>query len=1022
MLHGRKIKLETGVKKERTSKKDTQSAVEATEEQESEEKPPAPVVTKVHTKDTKVTKSVESVTAAAVGESEPAVEAASEASIKKSRQILVFGIPVDINKKAFKMSVSKISRKADVELIKEENELSESLYIINPPGKIMMVTATSRAEAAKILKALNNATVHSLEIRKHMPADKTLSAAEIEAAALAAKSKKEKLVARTLADMTEVEYRKRKCRVILRNLSFQAIEQNVIDRMSKFGPLVSVEIPRTIIEKVNANRRKATKTPKNEEEEEENAEGGEGESPDQRTDNQVLRPKGFGFVTFLCEKDAKAAVEDSAGLRVCNREVAIDFCMNKESYTKYGIKTAEEEAADEVAQATGEEDETGSKEDNEEEEEEEGEGGEEGEEDSDGEGEADESSSAEKADKDKPADDVQEGCTVFVRGLPFDAEVADLKSAMRPFGRILMAIVVKDKLTGISKGSAFVKFSNQDEVAACLAEANENSGLTIKDRVCKVNVAVDRESAQKLKTEDRGGKDKRNLYLANEGLVVQKEGAKEAKKTGEMSEADKEKRQRAQNEKRKKLQNPLFFVSGNRLSIRNLGKDVTDNELRISCLKAVKAALTKGLVTREDLELHMKAQGSATAVTLDIPPMATKTCVKSAKVMLDLTRVRSGIPQSKGYGFVEFSHHAHALACLRELNNSAKYSDIATTGAVNGGVEATGGKGRLIVEFSLENIQKVKVLREREVRQKQYLANTAAATVPVVSKAAQAKEDKAAKRKAEKRERREKSKEEETDKVEEVKPAAVDSEASTKKSGKKRKSDAVEEKAPVESESVSVKQQEKKAPKQQKKQEKEQIKDETTVNETKKVTVAPVTAKPVSAPVASSKPDSKKQKKESAVTAPVVTAPSVVVSSTPVTTAKVVSTDAPSAATVAKADRKLKKGELQKKRKMEHKAAKREAAAAVAASSSGANDDSGAPATKKSRVETPKTVPTSTAVSEKKVASSNKPPAAAKGEKKKAAEGEESEEVKQRPWGGHKRLRNDKKKTTASKAGANKKK
>ena len=32
---------------------------------------------------------------------------------------------------------------------------------------------------------------------------------------------------------------------------------------------------------------------------------------------------------------------------------------------------------------------------------------------------------------------------------------------------------------------------------------------------------------------------------------------------------------------------------------------------------------------------------------------------------------------SKGYGFVEFKHHAHALAALRELNNNPNCSHVA---------------------------------------------------------------------------------------------------------------------------------------------------------------------------------------------------------------------------------------------------------------------------------------------------------------------------------------------------------
>jgi hypothetical protein len=51
---------------------------------------------------------------------------------------------------------------------------------------------------------------------------------------------KEKLLVRKLNDITEVDYRKRKCRLILRNLSFLATEANVANKMSKFGPLVEV--------------------------------------------------------------------------------------------------------------------------------------------------------------------------------------------------------------------------------------------------------------------------------------------------------------------------------------------------------------------------------------------------------------------------------------------------------------------------------------------------------------------------------------------------------------------------------------------------------------------------------------------------------------------------------------------------------------------------------------------------------------------------------------------------------------
>jgi hypothetical protein len=43
--------------------------------------------------------------------------------------------------------------------------------------------------------------------------------------------------------------------------------------------------------------------------------------------------------------------------------------------------------------------------------------------------------------------------------------------------------------------------------------------------------------------------------------------------------------------------NPLFFVSVNRLSIRNLAKTVTDSELKTLCINALKVGLAKNLVT-----------------------------------------------------------------------------------------------------------------------------------------------------------------------------------------------------------------------------------------------------------------------------------------------------------------------------------------------------------------------------------------------------------------------------------------
>ena len=56
-----------------------------------------------------------------------------------------------------------------------------------------------------------------------------------------------RLLARRLSDVTDMSLRKRNCRVIVRNLSFQAAEFNVADKLGKFGPLLEVASPRVTV-------------------------------------------------------------------------------------------------------------------------------------------------------------------------------------------------------------------------------------------------------------------------------------------------------------------------------------------------------------------------------------------------------------------------------------------------------------------------------------------------------------------------------------------------------------------------------------------------------------------------------------------------------------------------------------------------------------------------------------------------------------------------------------------------------
>ena len=77
----------------------------------------------------------------------------------------------------------------------------------------------------------------------------------------------------------------------------------------------------------------------------------------------------------------------------------------------------------------------------------------------------------------------------------------------------------------------------------------------------------------------------------------------------QVPKTDLQKRQREQAEKKQKLKNPLFFVSATRLSIRNLGRSVTDSQLRTVLVEGTRKGLIAGKVTLEDIRLQHQAQG-----------------------------------------------------------------------------------------------------------------------------------------------------------------------------------------------------------------------------------------------------------------------------------------------------------------------------------------------------------------------------------------------------------------------------
>lgn len=208
--------------------------------------------------------------------------------------------------------------------------------------------------------------------------------------------------------------------------------------------------------------------------------------------------------------------------------------------------------------------------------------------------------------------------------------------------------------------------------------SGDGAKFTLHGRVLDVTLAVDRNQAKQIKDDNLSQKrkeDKRNLYLMREGVVFPETPAAATMTPSELS-----KRQMSFSSRKKLVSsNPSLYISKTRLSIRNLPIKVSDTDLRalgISSINKFKNQVKGG--QRDDLTKDEKEDG------WHLLPR-----VKQAKIIRSKDRIDTATNElrSKGYGFLEFNTHSHALASLRYLNNNPDIFD---------------GK-RLTVEFSLEN-------------------------------------------------------------------------------------------------------------------------------------------------------------------------------------------------------------------------------------------------------------------------------------------------------------------------------
>lgn len=316
---------------------------------------------------------------------------------------------------------------------------------------------------------------------------------------------------------------------------------------------------------------------------------------------------------------------------------------------------------------------------------------------------------------------------LFLKGLPLDTSEEELLTFLTTqFGKVKRVLLVKSKLTHKLSGTAFVHCGSKGLADAIFTHAQKNAReiastnreewkaksealshhqakrlayklhhqtanvqdpfLLFRGTKCTVYRPLKRTEAQetlsagerkKKKRTKVAADDPRHLYLLQEGLILPDSPAgRDLPKPYLMVIM------KGYEERKNQLRNNNYFVSTTRLSVRNLPRDMSENDFRRLFAEHARTYLKKH---PEHLEKEKWGKYGP---------------IKNVKV------VRDTDGQAKGYGFIEFVNHQVALSCLRSLNNNPTVF----------------GRGRrLIVAFAVENIeaiQKLKRMKELKLQRR----------------------------------------------------------------------------------------------------------------------------------------------------------------------------------------------------------------------------------------------------------------------------------------------------------------
>jgi nucleolar protein 4 len=270
--------------------------------------------------------------------------------------------------------------------------------------------------------------------------------------------------------------------------------------------------------------------------------------------------------------------------------------------------------------------------------------------------------------------------TIFIRNLGFNTDEKSLQTFFSKHGHVIYVKIVKDKETHTSKGTAFVMFARENEAKEILELYHKYDGsddninpFELDGRNLHILSAMSKEDAVNLEKSnlDAKNQDKRRKDLLYYGLNL---------KDDLISGEDMEKREHLIKLKKGNFsKNPNYHVSTTRITIRNFGKDVTEDKLKGLAKEAIDAYV--GTLPPKNEYLKVKK-------------------VKQVKLLRDKNELdKNNELKSKCCAFVEVYDENLAKAVIDYMTNMKLSKKNERRG--------------LILDFALDDIRKVSKMKKK---------------------------------------------------------------------------------------------------------------------------------------------------------------------------------------------------------------------------------------------------------------------------------------------------------------------